>query len=137
MRKITFKSLLRPILLAAGVGTAINAVLYYIGTMSGIISLQIPVTPDGQAFSLPPVIVASIVPVFLAGLVYFALSKWVAAYHKWFSILAILLLLLSFSSPFSIPNVPLSMALLLNVMHLVVAGLVLYFFTQFNKKHTS
>lgn len=128
MANLQFKSMLKPMLWAAGVGVVINVILYFVGTSTGMISTTIPVTPDGQSFALPPVIIASIVPVFVAGLVYWLMSKWIGGYQRWFTILSVVLLVLSFASPFSVPDMPTSMAIILNLMHLVVGGAVLYFF---------
>lgn len=48
-----------------------------------------------------------------------------------FTILAVVLLVLSFANPFlAIPNVSVATALWLNLMHIVVAGAVLYFFRR-------
>ncbi|MEM1003357.1 MAG: DUF6069 family protein [Bacteroidota bacterium] len=122
------KLLVDPALRAMITSVVINTALYFTGTTMGIISLDVPVTPDGQVFSLPPVIVASIIPIILAVLIFWAMSLWMTFYKRWFLVLASVLLVVSFLSPFSVPQIPFGMALLLNLMHVIVAGSVMYFF---------
>ena len=65
----------------------------------------------------------------------FILEKFTKNGVKLFSIIALVLMVLSFINPFmGMPNVTLAYALVLNLMHLVVAGAVLYFLGKAVKK---
>ena len=45
--------------------------------------------------------------------------------------MAVVLVILSFASPFSIPGVPPAMGIAVNLMHVVVAGLTIYAFRRY------
>jgi hypothetical protein len=78
-----------------------------------------------------PVIISSVVPSLLAGIVFYLLCRYTSKGYRIFSIIALLLLVLSFANPFmSIPGIPLAMGLALNAMHVVVVASLLYFFRR-------
>ncbi|HAA14817.1 MAG TPA: hypothetical protein DCE41_25265 [Cytophagales bacterium] len=129
--KLSFRSLFRQALIAALVAVGLNALLYWLFITAGFISTVLPISPDGRPLSTVPVAMASILPVGLAAVVYGLLARLVPGnYRRLFTFLAISLLLLSFLSPFSIAEVPLTMAVSLNVMHVVVALATLFFLTK-------
>jgi hypothetical protein len=75
---------------------------------------------------------SSLIPSMLAGLVYYLLARFTKNGYRYFTILAIVLLLFSFGNPFfAIPNVPISYAIALNIMHVVVVACLLYSFKKF------
>lgn len=132
--KINSSGLLKAAPLAALTGVIINSVLYFIGNSAGIIDTTVGMPkPDGgvDAITIVPVIMASIVPVVGAALLLALLNRFTANPLRIFGIVAIVLLLLSFTNPFmGIPNIPTGMALWLDMMHIVVAGSVWYFFSR-------
>lgn len=130
--KISSKKLLTVAPLAGIVAAAINAVLFFIGKSSGLISDSILIQPANEPISVIPVIISSIIPTLLAAGVLALLNRFVADPLRVFTIVSGVLLVLSFINPFAaIPNVPIGMGVWLNVMHVVVAGVVVFAFRRF------
>ncbi|MCU0427702.1 MAG: DUF6069 family protein [Candidatus Kapabacteria bacterium] len=130
--KIASKKLLTIAPLAALGAAVVNAVLFYIGKATGWISDTILISPANEPISVVPVIISSIIPTLLAAGVLALLNRFTASPLRVFNIIAAILLLLSFTNPFvAIPNVPLMMGIWLNVMHVVVAGIVVFAFNRF------
>lgn len=116
----------------AGLAAALlNAVLFLTFSAAGIISDQL-VIPDQGPITLIPVIISSIVPSLLAGLVLTLLGRFTKQPFKIFRIMALILVILSFLNPFlGIPGITLAMAVALNIMHVVVAAMDVYVFEKF------
>jgi hypothetical protein len=130
--KIASKKLLTVAPITAIAAAVINAVLFFIGKATGLLSDAVLIQPANEPISLIPVIISSIIPTLLAGGVLALLNRFVSAPLRVFNIIAVVLLLLSFINPFAaIPNVPIGMGVWLNVMHVVVAGAVVYAFNRF------
>jgi hypothetical protein len=135
--KLSFKQAFMAGLMAAGVATGLNALLFFIFKALGIIVDTIFIQPN-QPLTVVPIIISSILPSLIASLVFFLLEKFTKNGFKIFRIIALVLMVLSFINPFmGIPNVTLAYALVLNLMHLVVAGAVLYFLGKAVKKQIS
>ena len=131
--KLNFKQVIIAAAIAAGVSALINAILFFIFQAAGILTPDIMVQPN-QPLSVIPVIMASILPTFIAAIVFFLLEKYSKNGFKIFSILAIILLLLSFSNPFfSIPNITIGYGVVLCLMHVVVAVSILFFIQRAKK----
>jgi hypothetical protein len=82
----------------------------------------------GQALSVIPVLISSIMPSIVGSMVFFMIEKYSSNGFKIFGVLTLVLVLLSFLNPFlKIPNITLMSGIILNVMHIVVGGLLLYF----------
>ncbi|MEM8506284.1 MAG: DUF6069 family protein [Bacteroidota bacterium] len=128
--KLQLKSLFRPMGLTILVSVILNILIFYIGQNTGFISKALPVLSDGSPIGLPAVVLASVFPVFVATLLLWVLSFVLKKYRVIFSVICFVVLFLSFATPFSIPNVPVKMAMTLNLMHIVVAGSVFYFLTK-------
>ncbi len=130
--KIASKKLLTIAPLAALGVAAINAVLFYIGKATGWISDAVLISPANEPMTVIPVIISSIIPTLLAAGVLALLNRFTASPLRIFNIIAAVLLLLSFVNPFAaIPNIPIMMGVWLNVMHVVVAGIVVFAFNRF------
>lgn len=124
-------------LMAAGVATGLNTLLFFIFKTLGIIVDTICIQPN-QPLTVFPVIISSILPSLIASLVFFLLEKFTKNGFKVFRIIALVLVVLSFINPFmGIPNVTVAYAVVLNLMHLVVAGAVLYFIGKAVKQNIS
>jgi hypothetical protein len=106
------------------VAVVVNATLFFIFSALGVISDQILIQPANQPITIVPVVMASIVPSIVATLFFMALTRFTKQPVKIFGMIALVLVVLSFASPFSIPNVTIAMAVGLNVMHAVVAGAI-------------
>lgn len=130
--KISAKSLLIVAPLAAITAAAINAILYFIGKALGAMNDSVLVQPRNVPITVGPVIFASIIPTLIAAGVFALLNRFTANPIRIFTILSGILLVLSYLSPFmSIPNIPIGMGIWLNLMHTVVAGVVVVAFSRF------
>lgn len=108
------------------VAVVVNVILFYIFSTLGFIPSDFLVPQaDNQPITVVPVIFSSIFPLIIGTLVFMALMKFTKQGVKFFGILCLVLVALSLFSPFSIPNVPIMMAIGLNVMH-IVAGYAIY-----------
>jgi Family of unknown function (DUF6069) len=102
---------------------AINAGLFLICSATGIIPSDFLVPQaNNQPITLVPVIISSILPLVIGTLGFMVLAKFTQKPVMIFGIIVAVLVGLSLYSPFSIPNVPLGMALALNLMHIVAGG---------------
>lgn len=135
--KLAFKQAFMAGLMAAGVATGLNALLFFIFKALGIIVDTIFIQPN-QPLTIVPIIISSILPSLIASLVFFLLEKFTKNGFKVFRIIALVLVVLSFINPFmGIPNVTVAYAVVFNLMHVVVAGAVLYFIGKAVKKNIS
>ena len=135
IEKIAAKKLLWVAPLAGAIAAGINSVLFLIGSAIGLIDAAVLVPGMNTPITIVPVIMSSIIPSLIAGLVLAGLNYFLNKPFKVFRIVALILLILSFANPFmGIPGIPLGMGIWLNVMHVVVAGAVVYCFGRFTAK---
>jgi drug/metabolite transporter (DMT)-like permease len=128
--KPSFKSIITAAAVAGVISAVVNSILYFIFHATGVIPDDVYVQ-ENQPLTLLPVLISSFIPSLLAGVVFYLLCRYTQKGFRYFSILAIILLLLSFANPFmAIKNIPLSMGIALNVMHIVVVTSLLYFFKR-------
>ena len=126
--KLTFAQNIQAGLLAGVVSAVINAVLFFIFHSTGVLADTIYVQPPSQPLTIMPVIVASLIPSLIGSIVFFLIDKFTSNGYRIFSILAIVLAVLSLFSAVTVPvNVTLGYSLVLCVMHLVVAFVLVYF----------
>jgi hypothetical protein len=125
--KLNFKQSMSAGLQAAVAALIINGVLFYIFHFSGVINDDILI--DGkQPLTIVPIIFSCLIPSLLAALVFYLMEKFTNNGYVIFSIVALVLLLLSFLSPFmTIKGISVGYGIALNLMHIVVALSVLYF----------
>ena len=125
--KLSFKQSVLAGMWAAITASVINAILFFIYHAAGVITDAIFVQP-GNPLSVINVIIFSIIPTLIASMVFFLFEKYTEKGFKMFTIVSIVLLILSFLNPFlGIPGVPVAYALALCTMHVVVVVLLLYF----------
>ena len=133
MNKLTFKQIITSGAIAAGVSVVINAILFFIFHSTGVISDDVFVQPN-QPLTVVPVIISSILPTLIGACVFFLFEKFTNNGFKLFSILAIVLTLLSMVSPFTaVQEMPIAYGVVLDVMHVVVAFSLLYFIKRAKK----
>ncbi|GEM_PF-1636346 len=104
------------------IAVVINVILFYIFSATGVFPKGFIAEQANGPITVLPVIIATIIPLAIATLLYALLARFTKRPNRIFWIIAIAFLLFSLYSPFSIPNVQMSMAIGLNVMH-IVAGL--------------
>jgi Family of unknown function (DUF6069) len=128
--KLSFKASLLAGLLAGGVAAAINAVLFFIFHAMSVIKDDVFVQPN-QPLTVMPVLMSSIMPAIIGSILFFALEKFTNSGFKIFSYIAIPFLILSLVGPFTgIVGISTAYAVVLDVMHIVVAISVLYFINR-------
>jgi hypothetical protein len=136
--KINTSALLKAAPIAAAIAAAINTVLYFIGDALGWMDKTVGVpNSDGtiQSITLVPVLISSIVPVLIGAGILALLNRFTTNPMRIFGIICIVVVLVTFANPFlAIPNVPTSMGIWLNVMHIVVAAAVWYVFNRYTKR---
>lgn len=128
--KLNVKQSLIAGLLAGITAAVINGILFLVFHGAGIISDTIYPKPN-EPMTIIPVILGSIIPAIIGSLVFFLFEKFTKNGFKNFSILTIILTVLSLYSPFAvIPGVTTGYALVLCVMHLVVPAALLFFINK-------
>jgi Family of unknown function (DUF6069) len=131
--KLTFKQIITAGAIAAGASVVINAILFFIFHAVGVISDSVFLQPN-QPLTVVPVIISSILPTLIGACVFFLFEKFSDNGFKIFSIVAIVLVLLSLSSPFmAVQGMPVPYGVVLCIMHLVVAFSLLYFLKRAKK----
>lgn len=131
--KLNFKQVMMAGLTAAAVSAIVNVILFFIFKTMGWITDDIFVQPN-QPLTVVPVIISSIFPTLIASIVFFLFDKYTQNGFKIFSIVSIILMLLSLAAPFAgIPNVTTKYALALEPMHFVVPLVLLYFINRSKK----
>ncbi len=125
--KLNIKQIIIAALSAGAVSAALNAAIYFIFKSNGIINDSIFVQPN-QPLTLAPVIISSLLPSLVGGLIFFALEKYSNNGFRIFSTVALVFLIASFAMPYKmIPDVTNGYAMVMNAMHMVVAISLLTF----------
>ena len=128
------RKLLTVVPMAGLIAAVINAALFYIGTATGAIPNNVIIPNAGQPLTIVPVLVASFLPVIVGGLLLALLNRFTRQPFRIFTIISIIVLALSFFSPFSIPGAPIGMIVILELMHVVVVAVVLITFNQLTNR---
>ncbi|ADI14773.1 DUF6069 family protein [Truepera radiovictrix] len=120
------RRLLRDTLVAAPLGAAANALLFYASAAFGAFPQSVLVPRANAPFSVVPVIVFTLIGVLGAALM-FCLVLWATPRPKRvFWTVAALVFTLMFFTPFSIPGAPVGMIVVLELMHVVAAAAALW-----------
>lgn len=131
--KLSFKQIIIAGAIAAGVAVVFNAILFFIFHAAGVLTDDIMVQPN-QPLNVIAIIMSSIIPTLIGACIFFLFEKFGKNGFKTFSIVAIILLVLSFGNPFfGIPNVTIAYGVVLDIMHIVVALSLLYFIKRAKK----
>lgn len=135
--KLNFKQSMMAGLMAAGTATVVNTILFFIFHAAGILVNTIFIQPN-QPLTVVPIIISSIVPTLIATLVFFLLERYTKNGWKIFKIIALVLMIITFVNPFmGIQGVTVGYAIVLDLMHIVVVGSLLYFIGKAVKKKSS
>jgi hypothetical protein len=132
--KLTFVQSIKAGAMAAGLAAVINVILFFVFHEGGILVDTIFIQA-GQALTVIPVLISSIVPTLIASCVFFLLAKYTKNGLNIFRIISLVLLVLSFANPFMIPEVTTGYAVALNVMHIVVVACLLFFISKAVKEN--
>ena len=125
--KLNFKQIITAGLMAGVLSAIINAILFYIFHTANVLVDSIHIQPN-TPLTVTPLIMSSILPSLIGSIAFYFIQKFSSNGFKIFRIVSIVLVALSLISPFTnIPNVTFGYAMVLNVMHILVAGDLLYF----------
>lgn len=125
--KLNFKQIITAGAMAAGVSVVINAILFYVFKAAGVFTDDIFIQPN-QPLTIVPIILSSVMPSIVGACIFFLFEKFSNNGFKIFSIVSIVLMVLSFVNPFvGIKDVTVAYGVVLDVMHVVVAMSLLYF----------
>lgn len=128
--KPSFRKIIVAALLAGITSAVINSILFFLFRAIGLIDNTVFIR-DNQPLTVLPVLIASLIPSLLAGVVFYLLARYTKNGYRIFSIIAIVGLLASFANPFmAIKGLPVSMGIAMNLMHIVVVVALLYFFKR-------
>ena len=117
--------------LAGGVGSIINLIIFFAMPAILNVSLKIPLMgPGSELVDLPffMVVMASILPAFGGAGIFWGLSKFTGQPVWIFRIIAVIFGAFSLIMPFSM-GIGTTQAIILDLMHIVVAVSVTYFIT--------
>jgi hypothetical protein len=129
MAKLSSSSVFKAAVWAAGLALVGNLALYFISFFAGIWDPS--ASANGQSIGLINVVMASIVPMFVAALILLGLNALSSNPLKIFNIIAVVFTLLSLASPFQgIQGAPIGMKLCLALMHIVAAAAAWYAFNR-------
>lgn len=122
--RVSFRRLLWAGPLAIVLAAAANALVYFVAAQLGAMPQDVLVPGMGQPVSLSPVIFNSVIGA-VGGVIAFAvIARFARRPIRLFRIVAAIVLVLSFVTPFSIPDAPAAMRAVLLLMHVVVAAAV-------------
>lgn len=119
-RTVSYRRLLRGALLAAGAATLINTLLYFVGRLVGAFLPTLLVRE--MPFSVVPVVLFSFFPVLTAALVFAVLVRFAPRPKRIFYVVAAVVFVLMFFTPFTIPAARTLTIVVLEIMHVVVAA---------------
>ena len=126
--------------LLAAVATAIaNALVYFAASGLGFVSHGVLISsPTGEKpLSVAPVAISSVVGAIGAAIVFALTGLFARRPVRLFRIVAIVVLVLSFATPLTIPDVPVAMFLSLEVMHVVAWVVIVGLLTTLARQEAS
>lgn len=118
---------------AAGLVSALlNAGLYYGATAAGWLAPNL-LTPSGDRITVVPVMLASLLPALAAGILLALLLRFTRRPVTIFRVVGVVFLLVSLMGPLNTPGIDAHSAQVLNLMHLVAAGAILYLLPRWSR----
>jgi len=133
VKKINFKQIITAGAIASCVSLIINSLLFFIFHSVGVISDTVFIQPN-EPLTIVNIIISSIFPTLVGACVFFLFEKFTNNSFKIFGIVALVLMLLSLTSPFmAIKEMPIAYGIVLDVMHVVVALSLLFFIKRAKK----
>lgn len=124
--KVAYGRLLWLAPVAALAAAGANGLVYFVASALGFISQDLLIsTPGGEApLTIAPVVISSIVGALGAAAVFAIIGLFARRPVRLFRIIAAVVLVLSFATPLTIPDAPVSMILSLEVMHVVAWAVI-------------
>ncbi len=113
-------------ILAAGLAVLLNVVLFWVGGLIGAFPTTYIIPQSGTPLPVQAVIMASLIGV-IGGVVTFALLGLFTKHPaRIYAIVGIIVLVLSFVTPFTLPDPPMLMVVFLQLMHIVAAAVAIW-----------
>ena len=116
-------------ILAGLIAGVINVIIYFVAKSMGGISDAV-LLPGGDPLMLVPVILSSVLPGLLAGLLLFGIFKFFSNPVRIFSITACIFLVVSMAGPLVTPGLPTGMRITLSLMHLAAGSVIIFYLTR-------
>jgi hypothetical protein len=129
---VGFSKAIQAGLMAGVIAAVINAVLFLVASAMGFFPSSV-LTPLGQPFSLVPFVVMSLLPSLVASLIYTLITRFARNPNQIFLWVAAAVFVFMFFNPFMLKGAPAGMLVTLEIMHVVVAGLCIYFLTRLHR----
>lgn len=126
-------------LLAALAAVVANALVYFAASALGFIpqSFLIRMTSGEMPFTVNLVAVTSVVGAIGAAIVFASIGSFARRPVRLFRIVAVVVLVLSFAMPLTIPGAPVAMVLSMEVMHVVAWAVIVGLLTTLARRDTS
>jgi hypothetical protein len=128
--KPQFSTIFRQGLLAAVVAALVNAIIFVVGSVLEAFPPDVIIPQAGQPMTIFPVLFTSVVGALVGTLVYALLVRFTGRPNRIFQTVALVVLVASFASPFTVPDAPPLFYTLLLVMHIVVAAATVFMLTR-------
>jgi len=134
--RVTFGRLLWVVPLAAIAAAVANVLVYFVGVATGAISLSVlfPSAAGESPLTVGMVVATSVVGAVGATVVFALVGRFSRHPIRTFRIVAAVVLALSFIPPLTIPAVPISMVLTMELMHLMTAFIIVGLLTTLARR---
>lgn len=109
--------------LAGVAAAAANAVVFYVGVALGLVSESVGVA-NGEPLAVSAVVISTLVPALFGTVLFAVLGRFTRRPVRIFRIVAVVVLVLSLVTPFTIPGITAGMILVLLLMHVVAAAVI-------------
>jgi len=113
---------------------AINSVVYLVSRAVGVIPQDVIIPNAGTPLAVGQVVALSFIPALFAAVLLAILGCLTRRAFTVFAVLAAIVLVLSFVTPFSIPGAPIGMILALEIMHVVAAVTIVAVLTRLARR---
>lgn len=123
---VRYRRLFRDAFIAAVLAASLNVLLYGLAASLGLIPQLTSAPPSRVSFGLAPVVLGSVVGVVGAASLFTLLMFANPRAKRAFWVVAVLVFVLMFWTPFSIPGAPLSMIAVIELMHVVATVAALW-----------
>src|SRR4051812_38022452 len=101
-------------MMAAVVAAVINALLFFVGSAIGAFPTSV-ITPMGGPITVVLVVISTVVGLLVGTLGYTVLNWLTANPNRWFTILAVIMLILMAYNPFTLAGAPMLMIVFLEI----------------------
>jgi hypothetical protein len=131
IEKPAIGSIWRNGIIAAVAVAVVNALIYLLGAATGNMPQDV-LTPQGTPITLALMVIMSIVPLLIGTFAYMILTRFTAKplANRIFVVVSILLLILMAISPLQLAGAPIGMVVILEVVHLIAGGVLIYALTR-------